>query len=91
MTFMPSPRTAREVFDAEFLLIRAKLLEVAAILDRIDRSEGALSDDPRLKQVQTAIEILLRPEQDRAEQLQLVFSRLYDENWRQKLGIKQGG
>ena len=36
---MPNSRTARAVFDEEFLPIRAKLLEVAAALDRLDRAE----------------------------------------------------
>ena len=84
---MPTTRTADQIFETEFLLLRAKLLEIAAILDRIDRSEGSISDDPRLEKVQTAIDILLSSSDDRAEQLQLVFSRPYDEAWQQKLGI----
>jgi hypothetical protein len=44
---MANSRTARDVFDQEFLTIRAKLLEVAAALDRIDRAGGSLANDPR--------------------------------------------
>ncbi len=84
---MPSSRTAREVFDQEFLPIRAKLLEVAAALDRIDRSGGSLANDPRRTQIQAAIQVLLRPDDDRAEQLQFIFSRPYEEEWREKLGV----
>jgi hypothetical protein len=80
---MSSPRTAGEVFDQEFLLVRAKILEVAAALDRIDRSEGSLGNDARRTQVQAAIQVLLRPEDDRAEQVQLLFSRPYDRDWRE--------
>jgi hypothetical protein len=82
---MSSSRTAREVFDHEFLSARGKLLEVAAALDRIDRSRGSLATDPRRTQIQAAIQVLLRPEDDRAEQLQLIFSRPYDHDWREKL------
>jgi hypothetical protein len=75
----------RVVFDQEFLPIRAKLLEVAAALDRIDRAGGTPGNDPRRTQVQAAIQVLLRPDDDRAEQLQLVFSRPYEFDWREKL------
>jgi hypothetical protein len=85
---MPSSRLAREVFDQEFLPVRAKLLELAASLDRIDRSHGSLGNDPRRTQVQAAIQVLLRPEDDRAEQIQLIFSRPYDRDWREKLGVQ---
>lgn len=86
---MSSSRTVREVFDQEFLPVRAKLLEVAASLDRIDRADGSLANDPRRTQVQAAIQVLLRPEDDRAEQLQLIFSRPYDHDWQEKLGINE--
>jgi hypothetical protein len=82
---MTQSRTARAVFEQEFLPIRAKLLEVAAALDRIDRAGGSLANDPRRTQVQAAIQVLLRPEEDRAEQLQLVFSRPYEFDWQEKL------
>jgi hypothetical protein len=81
---MPT-RTARDIFDQEFLPVRAKLLEVAAALDRLDRADGALSNDPRRTQIQAAIQVLLRPDDDRAEQIQLVFSRPYDHDWRENL------
>jgi hypothetical protein len=84
---MPSARTASQVFDQELLPIRAKLLEVAAALDRIDRANGATVGDQRRTQVQAAIQILLRPEDDRAEQIQLIFSRPYEDDWQDKFGI----
>jgi hypothetical protein len=82
-----SARFAREVFDQEFLPVRAKLLEVASALDRIDRSEGLLDNDPRRTQIQAAIQVLLRPEDDRAEQIQLIFSRPYDHDWLEKFEL----
>ena len=85
---MSTLRTASDVFDQEFLPIRAKLLEVAAALDRIDRAEGSLSTDRRRTQVQAAIQVLLRPEDDRAEQIQLIFSRPYEDDWQEKFGIE---
>jgi hypothetical protein len=84
---MATSRTARDIFDQEFLPVRAKLIEVAAALDRVDRSSGSLANDARRTQVQAAIQVLLRPEDDRAEQLQLIFSRSYNHDWREKLGV----
>jgi hypothetical protein len=82
---MSNLRTATAVFEQEYLPIRAKLLEVAAALDRIDRADGTLSVDRRRTQVQAAIQVLLRPEDDRAEQIQLIFSRPYEDDWQEKL------
>lgn len=84
---MPESRAASNVFSQEFLPIRAKLLEIAAALDRLDRADGALDNEPRRTQVQAAIQVLLRPEDDRAEQLQLIFSRPYDDAWQKSFGI----
>ena len=84
---MPIPMAAPDILDREFLGIRARLLEVAASLDRIDRGEGRTSDDPRLKLIRQALDVLLSPAGDRAEQVQLLFSRPYDDDWQQKFDI----
>jgi hypothetical protein len=84
---MPSARPAPAVLEQEFLPIRAKILEVAAALDRLDRAEGSIQDDPRHAKVQAAIQALLRSTDDRAEEVQLIFSRAYDENWRSKFKV----
>jgi hypothetical protein len=78
----------REIMDREYLPTRAKILEIAAALDRVARSENAEPDDPRWRQLQSAIQLLLAPDNNRAEQVQLLFSRAFDENWRQTLGVK---
>ena len=81
---MSQSRAGDEVFEQVFLPIRAKLLEVAAALDRVDRAGGSAAAEPRRTQIQAAIQVLLRTEGDRAEQLQLIFSRPYEDGWRQK-------
>jgi hypothetical protein len=78
---MPLPLSAAEVLNREFLEVRAKVLEVAAALDRLERAEGAVDDDPRLKRIHEALGLLTTHQGDRAEQVQLVFSRAYDEKW----------
>lgn len=78
---------AKDIFESEFLPLRAKLLDIAAAFDRIDRAEGQLGDDPRMTRMREAMTILLEQHVDRAEQIQLVFSRAYDDNWSTKLGL----
>jgi hypothetical protein len=80
---MQKTRNTNEVFDQEFLPIRAKLLEVAAALDRLDRANESLTSESRRMQIHAAIQVLLRPEDDRAEQIQLIFSRPYEDGWRE--------
>lgn len=79
---MGGPQNKQQILDQDYLLVRAKLLEVAASLDRLDRAEGEQPDDGRRDQLRAAVERLLSDEPDRAEQIQLLFSRDYAENWR---------
>jgi hypothetical protein len=81
---MRSPLTAPELLEREFLETRCKLLEVAAALDRIDRADGSVSEDPRREKVQRALAILAEAKADRAERLQLLFSLNYDSDWQKK-------
>jgi hypothetical protein len=89
--FSPHARTlamnAAPAIEQEFLPLRAKLLEVAAALDRLDRVGGADARDPRMAKIHEAIELLLESNGDRAEQAQLVFSRRYDDDWRENFGL----
>ncbi len=78
---MPIPLDAPEVLNREFLEIRARLLQVAASLDRLDRAGGSVESDPRLTKIGHALAILAGSQADRAEQIQLVFSRPYDAKW----------
>ena len=84
---MPNDRKSAEVLDQEFLPVRAKILEVAAALDRLGRASGLLATDSRREQMHAAIHVLLRPEDDRAEQIQLIFSRPYMDDWREKFEV----
>jgi len=81
---MTKEATAIEVLDKEFLEVRAKLLELAAALDRIDRAEGGIGEDSRMLRILEALTVIRDPGPDRAEQVQLIFSRPYDDAWRDK-------
>lgn len=79
---MPIPMAAAEVLEREFLGVRARLIDVAAALDRIDRAEGSVADDPRLDKIRQALQVLSGERSDRAEKLQLLFSLPYQDDWR---------
>ena len=83
----PSPMPAAEVLEREFLEIRAKILELAASFDRLDRGDGSVARDPRMKLVEEGLQALQLPGADRAEKIQMIFSREYDENWRSTYGV----
>jgi hypothetical protein len=78
-----TPLAAKEALDAYFLEARCKILEVAAILDRIGRGRDAasLADDARVQRIRQAIEVLHDQSGGRAERIQQVFSLDYDAGW----------
>jgi hypothetical protein len=78
------------VLEQEFLPLRAKLLEIGAALDRLDRADALGGCEPRAEKIRSAIETLLGPAGDRAERIQLVFSRPYKDNWRKKFRMTNG-
>lgn len=85
---MITPRDAARVLDSEFLDLRARILDVAAALDRLDRAPEPHNHppDPRLAQIRRALEALLVPEPSRAETIQRLFSLEYDPTWRERKG-----
>jgi hypothetical protein len=84
---MSHPLPAAECLDREFLEIRARLLQLAAALDRVERAAGDVSEDPRLAKIAEALAVLAGAGDDRAEQIQLIFSRPYTEDWRKRFGM----
>ncbi len=81
---MSDLRAADQIIDVEFLTIRAKILELAASLDRIERGEGEMQDEEPMELIQRALQILLDDDPQKAERIQLLFSREYDGDWRAK-------
>ena len=66
---MPHSLAKPQVLDRELLGIRAKLIELAAALDRIDRAEGSLAGDPRIEKIRRSLNVLLGAAPGRAEQV----------------------
>ena len=75
------PLPAGKALDAFFLEARSKLLDLAAILDRIGRGSGVVDNDPRLARIREALEVLQDQSGGRAERIQQVFSLDYDPTW----------
>ncbi len=78
------PLPAPAALNAYFLEARSKLLDVAAILDRIQRGPDAeaMMADARLVRIRQALEVLLDNGGGKAEQIQQIFSLDYDPAWK---------
>ena len=75
-----TPLPASRALDQFFLEARARLLDVAAFLDRVDRGDGTVND-PRMDRIQQAIAALQEVESGRAARIQQIFSLEYDSAW----------
>jgi hypothetical protein len=86
---MINARDAVEVLGHDFLEARSKILEIAAILDRIDRAPARHGEQPdvRLCQLRRAVEALLEPGPGRAETIQHIFSLDYESGWRERMNV----
>jgi hypothetical protein len=76
-----TPLPADKALDAYFLEARARLLDLAAILDRVGRGAGGAGEDPRLAKIRHALEVLGDESGGRAERVQKIFSLEYDPTW----------
>jgi hypothetical protein len=78
-----SPLPADTALNTYFHEARAKLLDVAAFLDRISRgpNAAAVANDPRLAKIRQALAVLHDESAARAEMIQQIFSLDYDPAW----------
>lgn len=79
MTPLPADRVLEQFFHEG----RSKILDVAAIFDRIGRGTGAgaAQSDPRAAKLRQAVELLLGDAPNKAELIQQLFSLPYDPEW----------
>ncbi len=73
-----------QALDQFFFEARCKLLDIAAILDRINRGQEAgevLAHDLRIEKIRKALEVLHDQSGGRAERIQQIFSLDYDPSW----------
>jgi len=64
-----NPQTKQQVVDTYFMEHRAKLVDIAAYLDRIDRGQGDDPSDVRDVAFRRAVEILLDGQSQRAARI----------------------
>lgn len=75
MSAIPSPRSGTGLIDEYFIENRTRLLEVAAYLDRLDRSgDLAAETDYRMRAFREALDVLTSSEHGRVERIQMIFS-----------------
>ncbi len=82
----PPPSPANEgLAQREWPTLRARLVDVAAALDRIDRlGDSAAAAHARGEAERVLHEILEPGEADRAERVLTLLSRRYDTGWRER-------
>lgn len=68
------PQTKQQVIDTYFMEHRAKLIDIAAYLDRIDRGAGDSVHDFRDEAFRRAVAILTDGETHRAKRILNLFS-----------------
>ncbi|MDX1962492.1 MAG: hypothetical protein SFX18_05020 [Pirellulales bacterium] len=86
---LPRLLPAADLLNQEFLILRAKALELAAGLDRLERA-GDVTGDPRYQRLLRAIADLPGGGANRAERCQLTFSLPYHADWQQTFEFHGG-
>lgn len=88
-----SPMQAKQALETYFIDNRARLLEIASFLDRIDRyrDSGAAKADFRYKAFIKALKLVTESAKDRTQNIQLLFSDLSTEPVETAVGLKAVG
>jgi len=79
-----NPLPAARALDQYFLEARCRMLDLAAILDRIGRGDevAAVNADLRSERINRALDVLRSDASNKAELIQQIFSLEYDANWK---------
>ena len=72
-------RSAQQIIFDEFMIARAKIVELAATLDRIERATGDVEDSRNMQLLVQGMHI------------QLLMSRQYDPQWQTQMSISKLG
>jgi hypothetical protein len=93
-------RSPKQILQADYLIARAKVIEVAAVLDRIDRAAAnaagdaagdgdgdTVYSDPAYQKIQNAIAILTDSQPDKTRRVQELLSRPYAANWMEQFNL----
>ncbi len=83
------PQTSEQILQQEYLLARAKILELAANARPHRSGWWRRASSPANEALARRLKILTghATQASRAEQVQLLFSRQYAADWRQTFGV----
>ncbi len=84
-------RSAQQIIFDEFMIARAKIVELAATLDRIERATGDVEDSRNMQLLVQGMHILCDDEVEKAKRVQLLMSRQYDPQWQTQMSISKLG
>jgi len=95
-------RTPKQILQSDYLIARAKVIEVAAVLDRIDRAVESTNhvvnpsdslntesvyQDPAYQKIQAAIAILRDSDKEKTRRIQELLSRAYVADWMEQFKL----
>ena len=78
---------SKQILEREFLEIRAKILQIAASLDRMERADGNVDGDSKMELLREGLAVLNSDSPGRAEKVQMLFSRAFDETWKEQFQL----
>lgn len=84
-------RSAEQIVADDFMIARARIVELAATLDRIERATGAVEDSKNMQLLMQGMQVLCDDEVEKAKRVQLLMSRLYDPQWQSQMSIAKKG
>jgi hypothetical protein len=82
-------RSAAQIIAEEFMIARAKIVELAATLDRIERASGNVEDSRNMQLLVQGMHILIDDQFEKAKRVQLLMSRDYNPNWQNLMSISK--
>ncbi len=83
-----SSMNAADVLEREYLEMRALILQLAASMDRVQRSKSPAADQEKMEQLRLGFQILLSEQDDRANLVQMLFSNPYSQQWAQEFALQ---
>jgi len=83
----PASRSAEQVLAEEFLSARSRILDLAALLDRLERASGSADSAVQMQLLRQGLSLLCDEASDKARRVQLLMSREYDPAWRKNYGL----
>ena len=84
-------RPAQQIVAEDFMIARARIVELAATLDRIERAAGDVNDSKSMLRLVQGMHILCDDEVEKAKRVQLLMSRQYDPQWQTQMSLEKKG